>query len=222
MIYCDVVQGGDEWRELRRGIPTSSVFNEIVSPYKLIPLAGSWKLPMKLLVEWSLGLSEENPSQFMQRGSQQEQDAIGYYALEKDCDPVRPGIFLRDDRLVGCSPDLLIGDDGGVEIKVPAAATHLGYLLDDDPKQYACQIQGAMWLTGRQWWDFLSYHPTYPPKLIHFERDDTFIKTLNQIVSDFVGRMLAERERLLKMGVVPVVTAPEKVDLTAALAGVLD
>jgi hypothetical protein len=158
----------------------------------------------------------------MQRGTELEKAAIGYYALERDCDPVRPGIILRDDRLVGCSPDLLVGDDDGCEIKCPSAAVHIGYLLDDDPAQYRCQVQGALWITGRKWWDFLSYHPTLPPVLLRFQRDDAFIKTLAEVVGEFVGRMLVAREDLRKKGVVPVQSAPATENLTAALAGVLD
>lgn len=216
MIHCDVAQGSTAWLEFRRGIPTASRFKDILSPFTLKPLAGSQKYLLSLLAEWALGVNvDEDVTQFMQRGTVLEDAAIGYYALEKDCDPLRPGILLRDDRLVGCSPDLLVGEDGGVEIKCPAATTHIGYLLDDDPAQYRCQMQGALWITGRKWWDFLSYHPTLPPVLLHFERDEAFIKTLAEVVDDFVGRMLVAREGLLKKGVVPVPMAPEAAGLIA-------
>jgi hypothetical protein len=223
VIRLDMAQGSPEWLEARRGIPTASRFKDILSPFTLKPLAGSQKYLLQLLAEWALGVNvDEDVTQFMQRGSALEDAAIGFYALERDCDPVRPGIVLRDDRLVGCSPDLLVGEDGGCEIKCPSAAVHIGYLLDDDPAQYRCQMQGALWLTGRAWWDFLSYHPTLPPVLLHFERDEAFIKTLAEVVGDFVGRMLVAREDLRNKGVVPVVSAPQANDLTAALAGVLD
>ena len=221
MIRLDMPQGSPAWLEARRGIPTASRFKEILSPFTMKPLAGSQKYLCQLLVEWALGVNvDEDVTQFMQRGTQLEDDAIGYYALERDCDPVRPGIILRDDRLVGCSPDLLVGEDAGVEIKCPSAAVHVGYLLDDDPAQYRCQIQGALWLTGRQRWDFLSYHPTLPPVLLRFERDESFIRDLAQAVDDFVGRLLVSRELLLAKGVVPIESNPVE-DLTAAFADVL-
>jgi len=223
VIELTMAQGSPEWLEARRGIPTASRFKDILSPFTGKPLAGSQKYLLQLLAEWCLGVNvDEDVTQFMQRGTELEKAAIGYYALERDCDPVRPGIILRDDRLVGCSPDLLVGDDDGCEIKCPSAAVHIGYLLDDDPAQYRCQVQGALWITGRKWWDFLSYHPTLPPVLLRFQRDDAFIKTLAEVVGEFVGRMLVAREDLRKKGVVPVQSAPATENLTAALAGVLD
>jgi len=74
--------------------------------------------------------------------------------------------FLELDEFVGVSPDGLVGDDGGVEIKCPQAHTHLTYLLASGKawRAYRWQIQGALWVTGRQWWDFVSYCPDYPVK----------------------------------------------------------
>ena len=51
----------------------------------------------------------------MERGRLQEDDARRLYAFMADVDPVRVG-FIRAGRR-GCSPDSLIGEDGGLEIK---------------------------------------------------------------------------------------------------------
>jgi YqaJ-like viral recombinase domain len=66
----------------------------------------------------------------------------------------------------GGSPDGLVGDDGLIEIKCPYTITsHLEHKLDDIPKEYYWQCLGYLLITDRQWIDFLSYQPDFPPKL---------------------------------------------------------
>lgn len=61
---------------------------------------------------------------------------------------------------IGCSPDGLIGDDGGIEIKSPHnVKIHLQTLIDGMPAHHIPQVQGCMFVTGRKWWDFVSYDP---------------------------------------------------------------
>jgi putative phage-type endonuclease len=57
---------------------------------------------------------------------------------------------------MGCSPDGLVGGDGGVEIKCPywAATPHL-----DVPGHYMAQVQGCLEILDRAWWDFVSWTP---------------------------------------------------------------
>ena len=56
----------------------------------------------------------------------------------------------------GASPDGLVGDDGLVEIKCPATATHIETLLTETvPGKYITQMQAQMACTGRAWCDFV-------------------------------------------------------------------
>jgi len=41
-----------------------------------------------------------------------------------------------------------------------------------------------MWITGRKWWDFMSFHPMMEPVIIRVERDEEFIGKLNGLVID--------------------------------------
>ena len=66
---------------------------------------------------------------------------------------------------VGGSPDGLIDDDGGIEIKCPFnSAIHLQTWLNGMPDEHMPQIQGCMWITGRKWWDFVSYDDRMPER----------------------------------------------------------
>ena len=74
--------------------------------------------------------------------------------------------FLELDEYIGLSPDGLVDDEGGLELKCPMAHTHLSYLTAGGVawRAYSWQVQGALWVTGRQWWDFVSYCPLFPPE----------------------------------------------------------
>jgi hypothetical protein len=69
------------------------------------------------------------------------------------------------------SPDSLVGDDGGLEIKCPTSATHLKTLLADTiPEEHLPQIFWNMACSGRAWWDFVSYDPRFPEGLQFFQQ----------------------------------------------------
>jgi hypothetical protein len=94
---------------------------------------------------------------------------------------------MHDTLEAGASPDGLVGESGGLEIKCPMPATHIEYLRDGRlPSKYIQQVQGCLWISGRDWWDFMSYHPKMTPLIIRVYRDEVFIKALESVVIDTV------------------------------------
>jgi putative phage-type endonuclease len=102
------------------------------------------------------------------------------------------------------SPDSLVGDDGGLEIKCPTSATHLKTLIDDAvPKEHLPQIHWSMACSGRSWWDFVSYDPRFPAGLDLFvrrvERDETTIARMeaeaNAWLAELDGLLEAVKKR---------------------------
>lgn len=94
----------------------------------------------------------------------------------------------------GASPDGLIGQDGGVELKCPKTETHLRYLLSEEvPEEYQPQMFFGMACTGRQWWDFASYDPRLPEPLQLFRkrlyRDPLRIAEIEDEVIKFLGEV---------------------------------
>jgi hypothetical protein len=86
---------------------------------------------------------------------------------------VEVGLCLHDEFECGASPDGLVGDDGGLEIKCPLPHTHVSYLRAGDVTgKYIPQIQGCLWITGREWWDFMSYHPAMEDLIVRVYRDE--------------------------------------------------
>ena len=95
--------------------------------------------------------------------------------------------------MAGVSPDGLIGGDGLVEFKCPTPAVHWGYLqlqAGEVPSEYWAQTTGQMWCSGRQWVDFVSYCPEFPPELqlhiVRYQRDEKVITEFDAGISKFL------------------------------------
>lgn len=201
MIILNCEQGSDEWKRARLGIPTASQLHKVLTPRtgKLSSQADGYA--HELLAEEMLGHPlDDAASDFMTRGTLLEKSAVEFYEFQRDLRTQKVGFILRDDRRTGCSPDRLVGDDGGLEIKCPSAKVHVGYMLGQDADTYKCQVQGALWITGRAWWDWLSYNPELPPVLIRFERDEEFISKLASAVDQFIEYLSECRVKLIANG----------------------
>ncbi len=121
-------------------------------------------------------------SKYTDWGVMHEPIAIGIYEEVFQTKVTQSGYIPYGDNFGG-SPDGLVDDDGGIEIKCPYTITaHLVHSLTtdlkDDYKECYWQIIGYMIITGREWFDFVSYHPEYPGKYqfkrIRLERANLF------------------------------------------------
>lgn len=174
MKIYNMKQGSPEWIHARLGIPTASEFDELITgEWKARTGEGVDKYIYRKLAERILGFSLNNASGWaLEQGSIMEHEAIPFYEGVHDVRVQRVGFITTDDGLVGCSPDGLVGDDGGLEVKCPQPETHLRYLLNGVvPKEYLAQVHGSMYVTGRPRWTFLSYSRQFPPLIVTVERD---------------------------------------------------
>jgi hypothetical protein len=94
--------------------------------------------------------------------------------------------------------------DGLVEIKCPwNTANHIETLLNGMPAEHIPQLQGQMWITGRQWCDFVSYDPRMPAELqLHvqrIQRDPSFIADLEAKVTSFLQQVGTQVEALRRL-----------------------
>ena len=196
MKVLAVEQGSPEWHDVRLGIPTASQFDRLITPKTHQPSASATGYRNELLAAWLLGHPIEfGSSGWMDRGTSMEAEARRWYEFDRDTDVETPGFILRPDGKVGGSPDGLVGSDGGLEIKCLAVQNHVGYLVGDDP-DYIGQVQGYMYLTGRQWWDVLLYNPDLPKVVKRVERDEKYITALMKALDSFVEDLDRCKERL--------------------------
>jgi len=204
MIELDVEQGSHEWLVARLGIPTASAFDRLLTPKTLKRSTQDKKYLDELCAEWLLGEPLDDASSiWMERGTKLESKAVGFYEMQMDVTTRKVGLCLLDDRRAGCSPDRLIGDGGGLEIKCPSAKVHTGYLLNGFDSAHILQVQGCLWVTGRQWWDLISFNPLMPPHIVRFKRDPDIINAISEAVDDFCERLDMAKKRLLESGCKP-------------------
>jgi len=189
MRIIDVEQGTDEWLKARLGVPTASNYSKVVTSAGK-PSAQADKYINELIAQRLTGqLPELFKSDAMERGNELEPQARAYYEFMTGNDVNEVGLILNDVG-AGCSPDGLIGDDGGLEIKCPLGTTHVGYLRAGKlPTTYVQQVQGCMYITGRKWWDFVSFHPDMESMIVRVERDEKFIKSLDEELKKMIDEI---------------------------------
>jgi len=181
----DLTQGSPEWLEARLGCPSGSNFKRLITsrgePSSTAETYINELIAEKLTGEPTFAVETE----WMTRGKELEVDAKCLYEFQNGVDIQDVGFIMDDQYDAGVSPDGLINHDGGIEIKCPKPSTHVQYLRTKKvPSIYIAQIQGCMWITGRKWWDFMSFHPMMEPVIIRVERDEEFIGKLNGLVID--------------------------------------
>lgn len=189
MIIHDVKQGSEEWRFARAGVITGSCMDKLLTP-KFAPSASRIPYAHRLLAEQLIGAPlDDATSSFMERGTALESEARAWYEFTNDVSVQQTGFITRDDGRVGSSPDGLVGDDGAIEIKCPAAHTHMGYFLGNFDAGHILQMQTLLYVTGRQWCDFVSFNPDPRlPNVCHrFERNDELIATIHAACEDLLA-----------------------------------
>jgi len=201
MRIIDCIQGTEEWKKARLGVPTASQFDKIITPAGK-PSKSAETYLYQLAAEYILQQPYDmTTSEFMQRGTALEAEARRFYEFQKDIDVQEVGFCLTDDGLAGCSPDGLIGDDGGLEIKCLSAGRHIAHLLKMSADDYKVQIQGSLYVTGRDWWDQLAYNPAMPSPIIRCHRDEPFIALLDEYLKRFLNQLEGCIARLATMGI---------------------
>lgn len=185
-------QGSEEWHKLRACVPTASEFDALISPtfQKRVGQMPHTYLCKKVAEKWQGGpLPSYAPFGAMEQGKILEEEAIPWYELEYNVTIQRPGFCTTDDGLIGCSPDGLIGDDGGIEIKCPFAETHVKYLLGGlVPNEYMAQVHGSLYVTGRKWWKFVSYRRGFPALVLTIERDEDVMQAFDDVLGEFLEK----------------------------------
>lgn len=167
MIIHAMPQRSEEWNAVRSGKFTATDFGKLMPTPKQGPddfNAAQMAIIYRVAAERLTGLKKGSdwgsaPKDF---GVETEDEARISFILETGLDVQEVG-FVEHSEWVGCSPDGLIGDDDGLEIKCPNSDTHLRYLnrpedlLDD----YHYQCVGGLLCTGRKRWHLYSYDPRF-------------------------------------------------------------
>ena len=191
----DCQQMSEEWFEIRRGKPSASNFDKIITSTGT-PSTQRKKYLYKLVAEKLGGQLEEGYTNYnMQRGIELESSARDMYS--RDVKPVvQCGICLHEEGYL-CSPDGLIDEDGMCQIKCPTSSVHIEYLINQKlPTDYVQQVQGELLVTGRKYNDFLSFYPNLKPLVVRCYRDEVFISRLRAELLKFISELNELTEKL--------------------------
>jgi len=186
-------QGTEEWLRIRRGKITASRFGDMMTQGKKkedefgkTAISYAYEIMTGWLTDYDgeEGYTNKN----MEWGTEYEAEARQAYQLET-FNYVKQIGFVELNEFVGGSPDGLIGEDGGLEIKCPKKTTHLATILGKKmPDIHIPQVQGSMYITDRAWWDFVSYHPLFKTNklfIVRVKRDDEYISQLKDRIEKF-------------------------------------
>lgn len=185
-IHDTIEQGSEAWFSVRLGLPTASMFGDLLAKGEGKTRRAYMR---KLAAEIITGeVGESFTTQAMERGRAMEAEARDLYAFVHDA-PLRQVGFISNGQK-GCSPDSLIGENGGLEIKTQRADLLIDTLLKDKfPSEHIAQCQGFLWVAEREWVDLCVYWPRMPLFVKRAYRDEAYIKDLSAAVDAFNGEL---------------------------------
>lgn len=202
------MQNTPEWHAKRAGKVTASRFHDVTA--KLVK--GTGEAATRIKYRWEIVAERltgapvpQYSNRAMERGHELEPDARAAYEAQTG-NLVEQVDFIDhpDLALTGCSPDGLVDADGGLEIKCPDnPVIHVQTISGGMPSEHRAQVQGAMWVTGRAWWDFVSFDPRMPENLRLYvqrvPRDDAYISELAEEVARFQVEVDRQLQSLLTL-----------------------
>lgn len=192
-IFDAIEQGTPEWFAVRAGIPTASKFSTVMAK-------GEGKIRSEYMRKLAGEILTGAPmssyrNEQMERGNVMEDEARELYAFVHDADIRRVGFIKNGQK--GGSPDSLVGNNGGLEIKTAEAHIQIERLiLNRLPPEHKAQVQGNIWVAEREWWDFCSYWPKLPLLRVRVYRDEDYIKTMADEVDRFNDELAAMVESI--------------------------
>jgi len=197
-------QGSAQWFLDRCGKATASRFRDVVAKLQNgAPAKARTDYMWELVIERITGEpSDHYTNAAMLWGMENEIGARMAYEAHSGHMVEAAGLVIHP-AIPNCggSPDGLIGDDGGLEIKCPFnSAIHLCTVLEGMPEDHVFQVQGNMAVTGRAWWDFVSFDPRLPDGLSLYvqriKRDDDMCRLIEDEVRSFLAEVDAMEAKL--------------------------
>ncbi|MBF0675551.1 lambda exonuclease family protein [Pseudomonas sp.] len=199
-IISSVEQGSSEWLALRLGIVTASELDCLLVNGKGQAGfgAGAFTYMDTLIGERITGEAADSfqGNRHTERGHELEGVARSLYEAREEVETQQVGIILNHG--IGYSPDTLVGADGLTEIKTKLPKFQVGVILSDEiPKEHIAQCQGGLWVSDREWIDFISYWPGMPLFVKRAYRDEVMIRKIAERVGAFYELLDERMNRVL-------------------------
>lgn len=157
-IYETMEQRSDEWYAVRMGVATASQFKRVVGGR-----GGDLTYMCELIGQKLTSRGKDLYfGDAIEHGVVTEERAVANYELISGHNVSHVG-FIKWGEFLGCSPDGLVDDNGLIEVKCPDTHTFIKWKIQGGvPKDHIHQVLGSLWITGREWCDFVYYDPRMP------------------------------------------------------------
>lgn len=193
MKFHKVEQYSDEWWRVRMGIPTASNFHLLMTPGGKTTAPDNkerrkylYRLVAERILEEPMPPRFEG-NEYTEHGKRMEGEAAEAFLPGR---MLRPGGFMTtDDGRYGCSLDRIVGAREAVEIKAPAAWTHIQYMIEGPGDRYRAQVQGQLLVSGFEQVHFWSWHPRLAPVHIGVEPDGSYMARLHNELKLFCDEL---------------------------------
>lgn len=189
----DIIQNTEAWEEIKIGKFSASVAADLLMDKKN---KGYQNLINRIVEERITGKKSESKTfqgnEYTDRGHELEPVAREDYEFRSFNDVITVGVVELNDWIL-CSPDGLINDDGIYQAKCPIFNTQKEYLKTKKiPLNYYKQLQFELYVTGRKYNVFNSYHPSLPPFDMIVERDEIMIAEIESRLLDAIEEVTEE------------------------------
>lgn len=201
-IIRDIEQGSQEWLSLRLGIVTCSELDCLLVNGKGQAGfgAGAFSYMDQLIGERITGEAADpfQGNRHTERGHELEGKARELYVARTGAELEQVAIILNHG--IGYSPDALVGSEGLDEIKTKLPKFQVSVILAGEvPKEHIAQCQGGLWVSEREWIDFISYWPGMPLFIKRMYRDEAVIRTIAERVRVFYELLEERMERVMEV-----------------------
>lgn len=198
IILKDLQQGTEEWLKEKLGKPSASNCSRIVTMDGK-PSKQREGYLYELAAERVTGMAAPGyKNGAIEEGHDREDEARKYFEFEHDVTVEQVGVIYPDEeKKYLCSPDGIVGNKEGVELKNPLPKTQAKYLYNGGlPSEYFGQVQFSLLVTGFKVWHFLSYVPLMRPVYVKVERDKEFLAALKLELERFCDDLNQITERI--------------------------
>jgi YqaJ-like viral recombinase domain len=189
-IFDQLEQGSDEWMDARRGLLTASSIGQLITTKTIKPANNDYSrgLTLTLVAERITGITEPvYITADMERGNIDEGIARDHYS-EHVAPVIECGFMILecDGTKLGYSPDGLVSDDGLVEFKSRKSKTQIATVLADEiPPANLAQCMAGLYVSGRDWIDYVSWCGGLPMYRKRVHPDQQWFDVIAEVVTTF-------------------------------------
>lgn len=203
--YTSLIQGSDEWHQLRCGLLTASEMKLILTPTLKMASNDKDRAHLyELLAQRITGYVEPHyVSDDMLRGHEDEVEACILYGQKFV--PVDNIGFITNDSwgfTLGYSPDGLVGKNGLIECKSRRQKYQIQTIVENVggetvPVDFLVQCQSGLLISepDREWLDFISYSGGLPMAIVRVWPDPVVQNAIVEAAGAFEARIAQKLEQ---------------------------